>query len=180
MQDISLVVRMRKKGRVVGFYKDKLGETHPITKSERQIKQRKVIQGPKLFRGVRPKSVARYVQALRFLEDPRIATIEACRENKVVFSKPATLIMRNHVQGLLTEGQIDRLTLKDVKGNVLFDSEIQSPRASRHWFVVINGIVSGDFRSKTPMMSHEAIIIAKDIFSRQLDIEHAEIAVCPE
>jgi len=168
---------MRKKGRIVGFYKDKLGETRPITKSEGQIRQRKIIQHPKLFRGVRPQSAARYVQALRFLEDPRIATIEARRENKVVFNKPATLIMRNHVQGLLTEGQIDRLTLKDVKGNVLFDSEVQSPRASKHWIVVVNGIVSGDFRSKTSLTEYEATVIAKDLFSK---IERSEIAVWPD
>lgn len=85
--------------------------------------------------------------------------------------------MRNHVQGLLTEGQIDRLTLKDVKGNVLFDSEVQSPRASKHWIVVVNGIVSGDFRSKTSLTEYEATVIAKDLFSK---IERSEIAVWPD
>jgi len=170
---------MRKKGRVVGFYKDKLGETRPITKSEGQIKQKKIIQRPKLFRGVRPKKVARYVQALRLLGDPIIATIEAFRESRLILNKPATLIMRNHVQGLLTEGQIDRLTLKDVRGNVLFDSEIQSPQTSKHWFVAVNGNVAGDFRSTTPLTEYEAIIIAKDLFSRQLKIE-SEIAVWPD
>lgn len=169
---------MRKKSRVVGFYK-KAGETRPITKSDEQLRQRKIIQKPTIFRGVRPKA-SQYTRALRLLEDPRTATIEAYRDNKMTFNKPATLIMRNHMQGLLVEGQVDKLTLKDVKGNVLFDSEVSNPKASKHWTVVANGIVSGDFRSKTPLMEYEALVIARDLYSRQLKVGRSEIQVWPD
>jgi len=38
----------------VGFYKDKRGETRPITKSTAQLNRTKVVQRPQQFRGVSP------------------------------------------------------------------------------------------------------------------------------
>jgi hypothetical protein len=44
----------RKKGQVVGFYKEH-GKTKPITKSMAQLKQKKMVKSGKQFKGVAPK-----------------------------------------------------------------------------------------------------------------------------
>lgn len=174
-----MMIRMRKKTRIVGFYKDKTGETRPVTKSEVVLKQKRIIQQPRSFSGIRPKNNTIYLRALRLLENPNVAMIAASSEGKLLFNKPATIFVRNHAQGLLTEGKVDKLALRDVKGNVLFDSEVRNPKASKHWFVVVNGDVATDFRSKTPIMKDEAMIVARDLFSRQMGAER-KISVRPD
>jgi hypothetical protein len=92
---------------------------------------------------------------------------------------PATLLVRNKVQGLLMEGRVDRLKLKDVKGNTLFDSEVVNPKARTHWFIAVHGNVAGDFHSKAPITELEAIIIARTLWSQHNGVDVKDIAVSP-
>jgi predicted RNase H-like nuclease (RuvC/YqgF family) len=50
---------------VVGFYKDRRGETRPITKSVAELNRKKVIQGGQRFKGVSPEAQKRQIENAR-------------------------------------------------------------------------------------------------------------------
>jgi hypothetical protein len=75
---------------VVGFYKDKAGETHPVTKSTVEFNRKKVVQNPKQFSGVIPATkkpaVARVRDTAQELED-LLGELNMLRNNVLVFEE---------------------------------------------------------------------------------------------
>lgn len=96
---------------VVGFYKDKAGETHPITKSTLELNKKKVVQDPKQFSGVIPATkkpaVARVRDTAQELED-LLGELNMLRNNVLVFEEQRKQLLDRGSETMSIDREIAR------------------------------------------------------------------------
>lgn len=102
---------------VVGFFKDKAGETHPITKSTVELNRKKVVQNPKQFSGVIPQAAAKKVARVRGtaqeLEDI-LGELTMLRNNVLVLQEQRKKLLEQGSETVPIDREIKRLKQREV------------------------------------------------------------------
>jgi hypothetical protein len=98
---------------VVGFFKDKAGETHPVTKSTVELNRKKVVQNPKQFSGVIPQvaakkpAVARMRDTAQELEDI-LGELTMLRNNVLVLQEQRKKLLEHGLETDVVDKQIQK------------------------------------------------------------------------